>query len=516
MLAKTSFKKHIVLVHFSFSVTKIVPIGLLYVGGSLRRQGYSVNLCNYFTLYQKINLYQIANEIIKQEPLFVGFSVRTDAVDLSLSLSRILKTMKPDLPILWGGIHPTLLPEQTLQDESVGFVIAGDGEAAIVQFAEAIENGKSGFSSIKGLGYKEGYKEKSLRYNGMADFIYDLDSYPPDYSLLNLNDYFDDTRSLRRLPVVTSRGCPYRCGFCYNSTVNMKNQKIQIRAHSADFCVDMIKRLSKEYNINYVQYYDDNFFIWPERAFEILERLLMTSWLELTIHRLKKPELVQRLIDCKVDTILFGWESGNDRILKMINKGITTDDILEAAHNLKKFPQLHISPSAIVCYPTETKEEIKNTFRFSAELSRIMRFVSTGIGTYIPYPGTPLYNLAKKEGYVAPNSLAEWMNFSVIRRYDVDAMQILWLPWITGSYKKKLGYGYKYVKYCSRYYEKIIKERYEKFEKTIIKRLLFFLGITAVKIFYRLFWLRIRYSIFSFPIDLMLFESVQKLYRRLK
>jgi len=66
MLAKTSFKKHIVLVHFSFSVTKIVPIGLLYVGGSLRRQGYSVNLCNYFTLYQKINLYQIANEITSQ------------------------------------------------------------------------------------------------------------------------------------------------------------------------------------------------------------------------------------------------------------------------------------------------------------------------------------------------------------------------------------------------------------------------------------------------------------------
>lgn len=407
----------------------IPPLSLLYVGGALRKAGYEVEVFH----CQSDQIEACAKRIVKRDPLFLGISVFTgNQTKFSAQLSREVRK-RSDIPIVWGGIHPSLVPGQTLGEDYIDCIIIGEGEEAIVELARAIEKKRS-FRDIRGIGYKRNGKP---HFTGQRPLIRNLDDYRLDWDLVDVRKYYLSLWDCKRvLKFITSRGCPYNCTFCYNQRFNRGIW----RAHSIDFIVSEIQRLKGEYNIDGVGFYDDNFFSNPKRAIEILTRIdlpwgVLTYIKEINRERMEKF----RRIHCR--EMVFGFESGSDRILKLINKRFTVKDIIDGVRLLSDYKDIRVAGSFIIGLPTETWEEIGNTIRLFLKLADIHPKIGYTIGMYLPFPGTDLYELAVKSGFRPPKRTEDW--------YLLDRWKNIIDPvWMGGrDSEKKARYFYLIRKY---------------------------------------------------------------------
>jgi len=384
--------------HRNTDVLHVPPYGILYVGSSLKRAGYNVVLHH----IPSSLIREEARKIADEKPLFAGFSVFTGfPASASVKMSEMLKAINPDIPIVWGGVHPSAMPEQCLKEKSIDYVVMGEGEETAVELAECIEK-CSGFSDIKGLGWKH---EGRIFINPPRPFINDLDHFLVDWGITDPERYVETSIDGKRIfTFISSRGCRGTCGFCYNMMFNRRRW----RAHSIDYFMSQVCEFKKRYGITHLLCNDDNFFEDEGRAIDIIERLDSTGihliFLEMRVSQIRY-ELVQRLQKLGVNRIFIGWESGSDRILKLIRKGITVKTIREKIRILSDFPSIAIEASAIIGFPTETKQEIYQTVDLALEMARIHPRISFNLGLYLPYPGTPLYELAKKEGFKEPFEL---------------------------------------------------------------------------------------------------------------
>jgi len=398
---------------------KSPPLGLLYVGGALRQNGYDVKI--YHIKASQIS--RAAVEIANEAPLFVGLSVLTgQAMHSCVALSRHLKGLC-DVPIVWGNAHPSLLPEQCLGEDCIDFVVIGEGEETSVELANALSEGAD-VSSINGLGYK---CDNEVIVNPRRAPIKDLDAYPMDWSLIEdrmeqyLNPYWDRKRMLH---TVSSRGCPYDCAFCYNAKFSCRRWN----CHSANFIIDQVKWLKNKFNIDAISWDDDNFFMRKERAFEIVENLSLPYYCE-TRAEYVDDDFARRLsgTDCRL--ILMGMESGSNRILKSINKGCTVEDNLRAVKNLAKYPNVCISGSFMFGLPTETYAEYQDTINLIIRMLEVKPQMVFTSGFFMPYPGTELYDLVKTMGFVPPKKTEDW---DVMNRWR-DDFSISWADWLTSQ-----------------------------------------------------------------------------------
>lgn len=407
------------------------PLGLLYIGNALKGAGYEVRVLH----YSSEDALKHVSEIVSSRPLFIGFSVFTgggirDIVLMCREIKRI-----SNIPIVWGNAHPSLTPEQCLKEPCVDIVVFGEGEETVVELAKAIEKGED-LKNIKGIGYKE---QGTVKFTGARPFIQNLDRYKADWELIDISKYIRPYWNLKRvLPFVTSRGCPHDCSFCYNLVFN----KRRWRSHSIDFVALEIERLKSEYSIDGIRFWDDNFFVNKERAFEIAERIKLPYFAETRIDYINE-DFAKKLKETGCRELLFGLESGSSRILKLINKGFTVEDTLKAVKILTKFETPdRIGGSIIIGYPTETKDEFLQTMKLVTQILEINRKAEFTAGLYLPYPGTPSYELAIKQGFNPPQKTEEW---DALDRWAYGS-KISWLNWITASEATKIR---KYVQVAS-------------------------------------------------------------------
>lgn len=372
------------------------PFGLLYVGGALKKAGYDVELLHITA--QQVQEY--VQKVVDKRPLFVGFSVFTgQAMRAHAEMCRQIKRLS-DIPIVWGSVHPSLLPEQCLQESYIDIVVIGEGEITTVELAQTIME-KADLSQVQGIGYKS---NGMPRINSPRPFIHDLDSFSLDWSLINIGRYIQPCWDRNRvLHFITSRGCPHRCTFCYNLKFNQRRW----RAHSVDFVVSHINHLKTEHNLDGIIYWDDNFFVAKKRAFEILQRINLPYYAEARVEYIDKDFALQ-LNETGCRELLVGLESGSDRILRIIQKDSTVDDIYRAVEALSKYPNICLAGSSIMAYPTETREELKATLQMIARVFDIHRNTDFTTGFYLPHPGCELHDLAVKEGFSPPNRTEDW------------------------------------------------------------------------------------------------------------
>jgi len=226
----------------------ILPLGILSVGSVLSKKGLEVELIN----INEKEIDQTVDYLIKNNPLFVGLSVMTGVqTEHSAEMSKRIKN-RSNIPIVWGGIHPSLLPEQCLKEDYIDYVIIGEGEETIIEFVNNIKE-KQNLNNILGLGYK---KDGRIIINPRRPLIEDLDQYRLNFKLLDLEKYiFKLDKYQRVIAYKTSRGCPYNCAFCYNHQFNQNCW----RAWSIESVLDDINFLKREYKIEAVKFYDDNF-----------------------------------------------------------------------------------------------------------------------------------------------------------------------------------------------------------------------------------------------------------------
>jgi len=213
--------------------------------------------------------------------------------------------------------------------------------------------------------------------------------------------------------IETSRGCPHGCGFCHNTILNHKYRTVE-----TDYVIKSIKDLYELYKIDGVIFQEDNFFLDQNRVLKIidyLDEINCIGWKansRISYFDRFSDKFLNRLENSNCKLLQFGIEAGSNRILKLINKKITVEEIIEINKKLARF-NIKIRYNFIIGFPTETVEEIHTTLKLIEILRNDNRNLeSPFVNIYTPYPGTPVYNLAIEQGFIPPPTLYDWSKIS--------------------------------------------------------------------------------------------------------
>ena len=338
--------------------------------------------------YKEKNYFKdLFNLIRKDKPKLIGISCMTPTFEKSCKVAESIKR-NFNIPIVFGGIHPTAVPEETLKNYFVDYVIFGEGEHTIIELLEYFE-GKRKLEDIKGLAYKENGK---IKVNKPRELIEDLDSLPFPARHLFPSWYFQRWMVIRGLwlsgtNMMGSRGCPFNCSYCASKVMWGR----RVRAYSPKRFVDEIEHLVKKYKVDSVRIVDDTFTVDKRKAIaicrEIRRRKLKIKFRANIRTDTASEELVRELKKAGCIQAAFGIESGSNRILKVLNKGTTVENAVKTFKLFKKY-KIRTCATFMVGNPTETYEDIKLTRKLAKQLDAdyTQFFLTT------PYPGTQMYD----------------------------------------------------------------------------------------------------------------------------
>ncbi len=381
------------------------PLAILSLGAYLEQHGLEVE---YFD--ERIHSKKRFKSLVSRRPLLVGLSTMTCfQIKNTLSLAKIARKINPGIPLVWGGTHPTMMAEQTLASGLVDFVIKGEGEQTLLELAQALQKDIDDFSNIDGLGWKQNGKGV---LNRDRDFL-DIETLPFPYEgkgreiLLEYVRRAGDT--LENIGYESSRGCPHKCGFCYNVFFHKNVCRIKsmekIRA-------ELLKL--KELNVHKMTFYDDTFLAGKKELMrDILDILkeLDFKWIANVRINTFDSELIKKFGESGCVYLFFGVESPDDAVLKFIRKGQNRRMIDEGIRVASQgnIPTLY---SLMIGLPNETEEQMERTLDFADEIRRRHPGAEVPIQPYVPLPGTLLYEEALKCGFKPPTHLEGWKNFT--------------------------------------------------------------------------------------------------------
>lgn len=390
-----------------------IPVSLLYLGSWLVHNGYEVCILDALHFKDMPTLFQRMDSELSGV-LCVGLSVMSSQLSNALQISKFVRQYDSSIPIIWGGVHPTLYPEMVARHELVDFAVKGEGEVTLTELLEAIEHGNLQPDNIKGLAFKAGDgvvatpNRELLDVNKMPpirwELIADLKADSSLREIADLSEY--------GLPLLTSRGCPYRCTFCINSVTGLKYR------HCDTSLVLENVRAILALGANRICFMDELFFADKKRVKEFLDGVekegLRFSWYASSRADYFKPDylgsedLLLRIKKAGCDAMSMGAESGSQRILDLLIKGITVEDTLNAARLLHKVG-IVATYSFMIGLPREKVEDYKKTLELIKEIREIDdSVIINGPQVYRPYPGSKLYQQCLSQGFKEPNSLEEW------------------------------------------------------------------------------------------------------------
>lgn len=440
------------------------PLGILYIAAVLKQAGHEVKVIDAFVLSIKkdYNENNLKEDLLDFKPDIVGVSCFTSNIDGSKKILELTKQILPNAITLIGGPHITAIPEYIKKIESADYGIYGESEYILKEFVEKIQNKKS-LENIPGIIYKDGSFKP-------GEYIKNIDDLPfPAYELVPMHLYQPSPASYRQLPattLITSRGCPFQCIFCHKPIFGNR-----FRPHSAKRVVDEIEFLNKEYGIKDIRIYDDTFTLDRKRVVEICELLtqrnLGITWNCTTRVDCIDKELLIIMKNSGCYNISYGVESGSERVLKLIKKGITKERIRDVFKWTKEVGIESIG-FFIIGLPTQTKEEVLETIQFAKEIDPdYVQFTLVN-----PHPDTELFKLCQEHGTVSVGDFSNYKTYSSVNDE---------LPFIPDTIsEKELKKLYKKA-YISFYFRpKYINKRIKKIftDKEPLKRLK--RGITTI------------------------------------
>ncbi len=413
------------------------PVGPLYVGSYLVNHGYEVTILDANNFRHDKDFLDALDDVLSPA-LAVGLSVMTAQLPSALEISRYIMQRDSSIHIIWGGVHPSLFPEQTAKCKYVDFAVRDEGEITLLELLKALEGQKEP-SKVKGISFKSDNHEQVITTE-VRPFT-DLNKLPPvkwellenirPGSKLKLSEIAQLTG--RGVYLQTGRGCPHRCTFCINSVL-----KNRYRDKRSDLVLREIKQLL-DLGVDRIWFTDENFFTSKERIREIIDGIeregFTFKWYATMRANYLNPhyidfDLAARLKQNGCEMLAIGAESGSPRILRLLKKDITIEQTLDAARFLHKVG-LKASFSFMTGLPGEEKEDIFKTLRLIAEIAEIddsFSFRILGPQVYRPYPGSELYLKCLKLGMKEPIAVEEWAKSPYIRSETIiDPMAYPWI-----------------------------------------------------------------------------------------
>jgi radical SAM superfamily enzyme YgiQ (UPF0313 family) len=413
----------------------VAAFGVRSLSAFLRNKGYETNLIflpgsigllkeggRFIYQYQKVIIDQII-ELCHGTDL-IGISFMTNYFDRSMQITTELKRHL-DIPVIWGGIHPSTKPEEAL--EYADMVGLGEGETALLELAEKIESGRD-YYNTQGIWFK--HKGEIIR-NNINPLIKNLDSLPHfDFSnkghfILNKEsgriELLNDELFKKAMPLlpscngdlkmafrtITDRGCPHHCTYCHVSSIKKlykKDKTPYLRTRSPENVIDELVRIKNRFRfIEVLQFFDDTFFVRSlkhiERFSELYrEKIGLPFYCQASPSTLTEAKL-NALLDAGLVYVEMGIQTGSKRIRDLYRRKESNEEILKATRMLHAYRDRLITPDyhIIIDNPWETENDRLETAKL---LYQVPKPYGLCISSLVLYPKTHLYEKGVKEGII--------------------------------------------------------------------------------------------------------------------
>ncbi len=415
---------------------KNTPLNLAYLASYLQEQkkGVEVEIIDAEGL--DLSLGQLYERVDAFSPEVIGITCPTPVYYIVQKICRELKERDSQVIIVLGGPHPTALPLDTLQGTDADVVVIGEGEATFIELILAIENGQS-LDSIRGIAFKE---NGTVTVNPRRDLISDLDILPfPAKDLLPLDKYYlpptKRIKSERATNMITSRGCPFACTFCMAKTI--WGRKTRLR--NVKNVIDEIRENVEVYGLTEFSFHDELFTLKKDRVMvlcqEILNQGLDISWVCQARAGTVDLDMLRIMKEAGCGKIAFGFESGNQHMLKLMKKKETLENAV-GSMKLCKEAGIGVEGAFILGYPGENLQSIQDTINFALHLNcdTVAFFIA------IPYPGTELYYEAVEKGYLKKE--LDWREFAPVSNLESPMIIPNFTPEELQQWKRKAYKAY--------------------------------------------------------------------------
>lgn len=400
------------------SPLKGTALSIFYVGAAAEKAGFKIEYAD----ERFDGKGKIEELIASNRPLAVGVSSMTGfQLKETLSIFQHVKNAYPEIKTVLGGVHGSLLPEESIAYDPIDFVVIGEGEETFTELLHQMK-GPQDYGKVKGIVWK---KDGRVIKNDEREFI-NVNEWP--FPMTDKSKrYFQKSAAAGELFYLSSRGCPYRCNFCYNNVFNKRKWRLMPIAKFKS----EIKTLHDELKFDYLFLNDDNIGSDIDRLKDISHFLnsLGVRWGSCIRANDISEESVKVMAENGCDRFLLGVESGSDRILKkVIGKDLPNgiDDIKNAVRSIAK-TKIRPTYSFMSNIPSETKEEMLQSIDFADWIHSVDHKSRIGFYVYAPYPGTELFLQAKAEGLKIPYSLIEWSEMSLSNSENTIAENLYYI-----------------------------------------------------------------------------------------
>ena len=409
----------------------VPPFALLALAGPLRQAGYTPRIVD----GNVDPVPRFAAGAALDAAVAVGISTLTGhGVTDSLAMAGWIRERRPDLPIIWGGWHPTFVAAQAALDPRVDFVVRGQGEQAFPELLDALRDGRS-VDAIRGLTYRAGEQMVETPDRGPAD----INGYPPHaWDLIDPRTYIrHHPPGVRHSSTILSRGCPYRCDFCLDSRTKWIGLSLERMQAELSFLVDRV-------GVNDLRLYDGNFFLGRERMQQFARMVLASFEGKFTW---QATGVANRMIQLDGETldllhragcrqVALGAETGSEELLSVITNKTTVAHTIEAVRLLTRHG-INQYVFFMVGFPEEPPDALDDTMRLIAQLKAINPSLVAQVSFCVPLPGSRMFDLAAERGlFKRPAVFADWGPFDYTHPN---------LPHITTAYEQRTRRFLDYV-----------------------------------------------------------------------
>jgi radical SAM superfamily enzyme YgiQ (UPF0313 family) len=365
-------------------VDKILyPVGLGYIASAIHRSKHSVEIIDMDA--NRLNYNELEKELSQREFDAVGYGCIVTGYKIVKTLSEIVRRVNPQAWIIVGNSVASSIPDILLEKTDTDIAVIGEGDISIIELLDCIEK-KGNPSSVEGICYK---KNGEIRCNPKGRIIGKVDLIPlPEWELFDVERYL--SMSYKYISE------PFNCTFCYHV---FKNDRYRFR--TPENIIREIRLLQENYNVNYVNFWDELTFMTLRQTQELVDAILdsglkfyWTGSCRGNLFKLKDLELLKRMKSAGCIGLGYSLESANRDILKSMNKKMDPKDFGVQVKALRE-AGIVTWTSLVIGYPEETEESIRETFDLCYELD-----VYPSAGFLLPQPGTPVYDYAKTHGFI--------------------------------------------------------------------------------------------------------------------
>src|SRR3954467_6272 len=400
------------------------PLGILAVSTPLLRAGYNVRIIDSTITpqFQDVVLAEMEDAICLAVSLVTGPMIRE-----TIQIARAVKSRYPHKPVVLGGWHPSLLPDQTLAADCVDVVVKGQGEDAFLEIVQHLEAGES-LKGIPGIGYKE---EGRLMFN-VPRTLKPIRELPPKAYHLADFDAYQRVCGRRWAMYTSSLACPYNCSYCTNDGVYGRKWNALDPEQVVEETTDLVSR----YGLSLLWIVDDNFLVDRNRAVGIAEGLVRRGvqfeWsIQASTNLVNRftVEELKLLRRAGLSQVSQGADSGSEKVMHLMNKDFQKLDTIYTAAD--KLTQAGIRPSfnMIFGFPGEGEQERRESVALIMDICRRFPGAEFWTNIFTPYPGAPIMQRAFELGIDVPKTLEGWVDF--FPRYTV-------LPWMKGRKHRRV------------------------------------------------------------------------------